>query len=99
MKRDQDRLNTIEWIVPNAQKNRMEPIRLTLEPGGRTMPDDPHEGEEFGYVIRGRITVHIGKDEFAADAGDSFDLYPEKEHYITSQTGAEIIWVSAPPSF
>ncbi|MBR0374575.1 MAG: helix-turn-helix domain-containing protein [Mogibacterium sp.] len=99
VKRDQDRLNTIEWIVPNAQKNRMEPIRLTLEPGGRTMPDDPHEGEEFGYVIRGRITVHIGKDEFAADAGDSFYLYPEKEHYITSQTGAEIIWVSAPPSF
>ncbi len=25
-----------EWIIPNAQKNMMEPIRLTLKPGGLT---------------------------------------------------------------
>ena len=24
----------IEWIIPNAQKNSMEPVRLTLKPGG-----------------------------------------------------------------
>ena len=33
-----------EWIIPNAQKNMMEPIRLTLAPGGATYPDLPHEG-------------------------------------------------------
>ena len=27
-----------EWIIPNAQKNMMEPIRLTLKPGGLTLP-------------------------------------------------------------
>ena len=27
--------NEIAWIVPNAQKNRMEPIRLTLQSGAR----------------------------------------------------------------
>ena len=25
---------TIRWIVPNAQKNEMEPIIIDLEPGG-----------------------------------------------------------------
>ena len=25
----------INWIIPNAQKNKMEPILITLEPGGR----------------------------------------------------------------
>ena len=25
---------TIDWVIPNAQKNDMEPIRLTLKPGG-----------------------------------------------------------------
>ena len=29
----------------------MEPILLTLEAGGATYPDNPHEGEEFGYVL------------------------------------------------
>ena len=28
----------------------MEPIRLTLGPGGTTYMDLPHEGEEFGYI-------------------------------------------------
>ena len=44
---------SVTWIIPNAQKNRMEPILLTLEPGGSTCPDTPHEGEEFGYILSG----------------------------------------------
>ncbi len=99
IKEDAERKNTIEWIVPNAQRNNMEPIRLRLEAGGRTMPDNPHEGEEFGYVISGSIEIHIGKNEFRVRKGESFYIYPEKEHYISSAKGAEIIWVSAPPSF
>ena len=44
--------NKTEWIIPNAQKNQMEPIRVTIRPGGKTYIDDPHEGEEFGYQAR-----------------------------------------------
>lgn len=99
IKRDEDRKNTIEWIVPNSQKNRMEPIRLVFEKGGKTMPDDPHEGEEFGYVIKGRISLHLGNEEYIVSAGESFYIKTMREHYITSKDGAEIIWVSSPPSF
>lgn len=60
-KTDESCKNKTEWIIPNAQKNIMEPIRLTLEPGGSTYPDNPHEGEEFGYVLSGSVTIHIGK--------------------------------------
>ena len=45
----------IKWLVPSAQKNRMEPILLELGPGGETDEDDPHEGEEFGYVLSGSV--------------------------------------------
>ena len=55
-KTDAELKNTIQWIVPNAQKNCMEPILLTLEPGGSTCPDTPHEGEELGYLLSGRIS-------------------------------------------
>lgn len=40
-KHDQELKNEIKWIIPNAQKNMMEPILLTLEPGGETYPDIP----------------------------------------------------------
>lgn len=96
---DEELKNKTEWIIPNAQKNMMEPIRLTLEAGGRTYPDTPHEGEEFGYVLKGEITIVLGKNRHTAKKGEAFYYTPDKTHYITTKKGAEILWVSTPPSF
>lgn len=100
-KYDSELKNEIQWIIPNAQKNMMEPILLTLEPEGSTYPDNPHEGEEFGYVLNGSITIHIGSKTYKAKKGESFYFTPNKKHYLTasSKTGASLIWVSTPPSF
>lgn len=98
-KTDAEYKHKLEWIIPNAQKNEMEPIRLTLEPGGSTVPDTPHEGEEFGYVLSGAITITIGKQQYRAKKGESFYYVPDKTHYISSRSGAVIIWVTSPPSF
>lgn len=98
-KTDAELHNTIEWIIPNAQKNIMEPIRLTLEAGGSTYPDNPHEGEEFGYVMSGTINIVIGNRRYKAKRGEAFYFVPRYKHYIESKSGAVIIWVSSPPSF
>ena len=100
-KLDEEYRNKTEWIIPNAQKNIMEPIRLTLEPGGSTYPDNPHEGEEFGYILSGSVTIHIGKRAIRAKKGESFYFTPNSTHYLTAneKTGASLIWVSSPPSF
>lgn len=98
-KHDAELKNEIRWIIPNAQKNVMEPIMLTLEAGGETYPDNPHEGEEFGYVLQGSISIHIGKKTYRAKKGESFYFIPDKKHYLTSKTGATLLWVSSPPSF
>ena len=90
-----------EWIIPNAQKNMMEPIRLTLAPGVATYPDLPHEGEEFGYVLQGSVKIHVGNKVYKAKKGESFYFTPHAKHYIeaSSSSGARLIWVSTPPSF
>ena len=100
-KTDTDLKNKIEWIIPNAQRNMMEPIRLTLAPGGSTYPDLPHEGEEFGYVLQGSIKIHVGNKVYKAKKGESFYFTPRAKHYIeaSSSSGARLIWVSTPPSF
>ena len=91
-KQDEELQNTVEWIIPNAQKNMMEPIRVTLKAGGSTYPDLPHEGEEFGYVLSGTIK---------AKKGESFYFRPDSNHYIKAgeKTGAVFLWVSTPPNF
>ena len=98
-KKDTELKNTIEWIIPNAQKNIMEPIRLTLEAGGSTYPDNPHEGEEFGYVLNGTVTIHLGNKAYRAKRGETFYYVSGKQHYLTSKTGASVLWISSPPTF
>ncbi|MEG2350798.1 MAG: helix-turn-helix domain-containing protein [Hungatella sp.] len=98
-KHDAELQNTVQWIIPNAQKNMMEPIMLSLEPGGETYPDNPHEGEEFGYILSGSVSIHIGNKLYRAKKGESFYFISDKKHYLTSKTGATLLWVSSPPSF
>lgn len=96
---DEELKNKIRWIVPNAQKNGMEPILLTLEPGGSTSLHDPHEGEEFGYILRGSVCIHKGTKTYRAKKGECFCFTADQQHYLSSKCGATLIWVSAPPSF
>ncbi len=98
-KHDPDLKNEIRWIIPNAQKNSMEPILLTLEAGGSTCPDNPHEGEEFGYVLQGSVAIHLGGRICKAKKGESFYFRADKTHHLSSRSGAVLIWVSSPPSF
>lgn len=98
-KEDIELKNKIQWIIPNAQKNRMEPICLTLEAGGSTYPDTPHEGEEFGYVMQGAVSIHLGKHIYKAKKGEAFYYTSDKPHHLSSRSGAVIMWVSSPPSF
>lgn len=91
----------ITYIIPNAQKNEMEPILLELEKGQRSMALNPHEGEEFGYVIQGIISLVQGEQEFVVRHGETFYLQGNKKHYLKNdhETLAKVIWVSTPPLF
>lgn len=92
---------SLMWLVPNAQKNEMEPIMITLEPTGRYIEESPHEGEEFGYVLSGTIILHLGDKQFKVKKGESFYYKPKSNHYISNcgKTAAKVIWISTPPSF
>lgn len=99
VKEDTEYKNEIKWIIPNAQKNTIEPIYLALQAGGSTCPDTPHEGEEFGYVLQGAVSIHLGNKTYKAKKGESFYYTADKTHFLSSKNGATLIWVSSPPSF
>lgn len=91
----------IEWVVPNAQKNSMEPIRLTLKPGGVSEELAPHEGEEFGYVLKGAVRLVFGTQKYTIRAGESFAFSPTKRHRLENpgKYDAVVLWITTPPSF
>ena len=92
---------TLNWLVPNSQKNEMEPVLVDLMPKKNTEPDVPHEGEEFGFVLEGKIRLFIGNKSYELKKGDSFYFKSEKVHFLKNVGAktAKILWVSSPPNF
>ena len=91
----------IRWLVPSAQKNRMEPILVEMAPGGETAEDDPHEGEEFGYVLSGTVKIIVGDRVEKARKDESFYFLPNAPHKLVNagKTVCKVLWISSPPSF
>lgn len=91
----------ITWLIPNSQKNEMEPIILTLPPEGSCETRFPFEGEEFGYVLDGRIKLYIGEFTYKAKRGEAFYIDGRTEHSIKNigKTKARILWVTTPSNF
>jgi len=92
---------SITWLIPDAQKNEMEPILMDLGPGGESQTLPPHEGEEFGYVLKGSVILYLGGKKHKIKTGDSFCIHPTADHYLKNagKTAAKVLWVTTPPSF
>ena len=92
---------TIEWVIPNAQKNEMEPILLTLHPRKRSHELSAHRGEEFGYVLKGNVTLVRGNKKYKLKAQETFYLDGTKSHYLYNHgnSDAKVLWITTPPMF
>ncbi len=92
---------SITWLVPTAQKNAMEGVRMELAPLKSSENDLPHDGEEFGYVLEGKIRVNVGKSKFVANKGETFYYRADKTHSIQNlgNKKAVVLWLSCPPNF
>lgn len=90
------------WLVPNAQKNQMEPIKLSLQPGGSSSVVHSPDGEEFGYVLKGSaVLVMDDGSEYLLKKNYTFYLTNSKAHWIENRgkNEFELIWVCTPPIF
>lgn len=92
---------TIEWVIPNAQKNQMEPILLTLHPHRSSHELLAYQGEEFGYVLKGNVTLVCGNKKYKLKAQETFYLEGTKSHYLYNHgsSDAKILWITTPPMF
>src|SRR4030043_656696 len=98
---EKEKIEKFELLVPGSTNRRLEPILLTLRKGEATPKGKPHEGEEFGFVLRGRVNLRFGREVLKLKKGECFYLSAEKEHWIHNSGSREavILWISSPPSF
>lgn len=99
--KDMENGGAITWLVSTAQEKSMEPILIELPSGCESEFDTPHTGEEFGYVLKGFITLCVGIQRTKLKKGDAFYFKADKEHKIVNhgKTEASVLWVASPPTF
>lgn len=92
---------TNTWLIPNSQKNDMEPIVLVMPIGASSEVREPFEGQEFGYVLQGKIKIVVDGKAHKAKNGEAFYIDGAREHHIENigDCVARIIWVTTPSNF
>ena len=82
-------------------KIMMEPHLFSVEPGAGSGESYSHEGEEFLYVIRGRLSITVDGQSYDLHPGDSFYFRSQTAHHWSNpgNTTATILWVNTPPTF
>jgi len=98
---EKEKVHKFELLVPGSTNRRLEPVLLTLKQGQSTPKEKPHEGEEFGFVIKGRISLRFGREIIKLKKGECFYFWSEKEHWLqnTSSRNAIVLWITSPPYF
>jgi len=98
---EKEGIENFELLIPGSTNRRLEPILLTLRQGQATPKERPHEGEEFGYVLWGRVNLRFGREVLKLKKGECFYFSSEKEHWLqnASSQSAVVLWISSPPYF
>lgn len=94
---------TLNWIIPDAQSKEMEPLLIELNENGESFVMEPHEGEEFGLVLQGKIKlVFANGEEEVVKKGETFYIDGSNSEYHLKnidKAKSKVLWVSTPPSF
>jgi len=70
---------------------------VTYEPGGRSSSSGKlmrHTGTEFAYLLRGKLKIQVGFDEYVLQAGDALAFDSSEPHLLVNEGSepAEGIW-------
>lgn len=90
---------SFEMLVPGSTNNIMDPILVELNPGEQLEKRQPHSGEQFGYVIKGTITIGLAKETYKVTKDNCFYFTSDKQNQIknNSSSKATLLWVITPP--
>ncbi|MFH1951536.1 MAG: XRE family transcriptional regulator [Pseudomonadota bacterium] len=60
-----------ESLAPHKTDRHMEPFLVTLKPSGTEEERSTHDGQEFIFVLHGRMEVRLGEEIHILESGDS----------------------------
>lgn len=83
-------------LMDEVENKKIDAMFVTLKPGSKTMEEDYHAGDEFGYVLTGTIHLILDGTDYRCEKGDSFYYRADKKHSIMNQdpaVKAKFLWI------
>ncbi|QJB56393.1 XRE family transcriptional regulator [Pseudodesulfovibrio sp. zrk46] len=72
----------------------MEPFLITVPAkSGEEMTETSHRGQEFIYVLKGRLEVRMGGEPIIVEEGDSLYFNSETPHALRGLDGKEVTFL------
>ncbi|MFD9902110.1 cupin domain-containing protein [Mesorhizobium sp. UC22_110] len=92
---------SFERIIPYKGGHLLQSTIHHIDVGGKSGEAITHEGEETGYVLRGRIELNLDGVVHSLQAGDAFCFRSHVPHSYrnTGDEPASILWTCTPPTF
>lgn len=70
-------------LAPGGANMHLKAFRITIDPQkDHTMVAYRHEGEEFIYVLQGKVEVTVGENEYRLSAGKSLHFNSSVSHML-----------------
>jgi transcriptional regulator with XRE-family HTH domain len=89
----------IELLSADPSDKKIRPYRVICQPGASRNQPSTRPGEEFGFVLKGQLTVTVGEETFVLKAGDSIHYQTLQPHSWRNEGDGECIaiWAVSPP--
>ncbi len=71
-----------ESLAPDKINRKMEPFLVTLEPGSKKGVPYSHDGEEFLFVLEGKVEIQLGEHRDVLEVGDSIYYDSKLDHRV-----------------
>ena len=92
-----DKLNSRCQVLASGLLDiRMEPSLLILKVGEKMeKQSDSLDGEEFGFVLKGKVELVRGPEKFVMEKGDSIYFKGVKSHKVVNicRSEANLLWI------
>jgi transcriptional regulator with XRE-family HTH domain len=76
-----------ESLAPHKKDRHMEPFLVTLQPSTTDEERSTHDGQEFIFVLRGKMEVRLGEEIHVLEPGDSIYYDSTVPHLVKSHGG------------
>lgn len=86
---DEERGYHVTWLIPESNEKEMEPVLLTLAADSSFKAYEPSGSETFVYVLKGNVTLALGRQIFRAKQGETFYYKASEIHQLRNESATE----------